>query len=163
MNSDQIKDIVNNVIEKENSDAAVLERKARVEKLNSRIAVIDKMIPKLYNDNAEGRLEDARLRQMVDDLQKEAVAISDELLELSKEPEPDKMSKKYERFFELTKKYSHIDTLNRDILLTFVDRIEVGPKVFENGLKKATHRNTPFKQSVKIFYKFIGEIDSAVA
>ncbi len=163
LNNDQIKDIVNNVIEKENSDAAVLERKARVEKLNSRITVIDKMIPKLYSDNAEGKLEDARLRQMVDDLQKEAVAIGDELFELSKEPEPDRMSKRYKSFFELTKKYSHIDTLDRDILLTFVDRIEVGPKVFDNGLKKATHRNTPFKQSVKIFYKFIGEIDSAVA
>lgn len=52
-----------------------------------------------------------------------------------------------------------IKELDRDTLVTFVRRIEVGPKVLPDGTQKATHRNQPFQQSVRIFYKFIGELE----
>ena len=63
-------------------------------------------------------------------------------------------------FFELTKKYTHIEKLDRDILLTFVDRIEVGPKILPEGMRRATHDNSPFEQSIRIFYKFVGEMEN---
>ena len=50
--------------------------------------------------------------------------------------------------------------LDRETLLTFVERIEVGPKQFADGRRKATHRNTPYQQSIRISYRFIGEIAS---
>ena len=65
----------------------------------------------------------------------------------------------YRAFFELANKYTHIRELDRDTLVTFVRRIEVGPKVLPDGTQKATHRNQPFRQSVRIFYKFIGELE----
>ena len=56
---------------------------------------------------------------------------------------------------------THIDVLTHEILTAFVDKIEIGPKEFEGGLQKATHRNTPFRQSIKIHYRFIGELEDA--
>ena len=64
----------------------------------------------------------------------------------------------YRRFFALAREYTQIPELNRDILLTFVEKIEVGPKEYPDGTVKATHRNQPYRQSIRIFYKFIGEM-----
>lgn len=159
LSSEQIDAIVENIIKAENSDKAVKARKAKAEKLEARLKVIDKIIPKIYVDNAEGRLEDERLEQMVDDLQKESASIHKELLELNDNTITESKSNNYKMFFELTKKYTHIEKLDRDILLTFVDRIEVGPKILPEGRKKATHDTSPFEQSIRIFYKFVGEME----
>lgn len=59
----------------------------------------------------------------------------------------------------LARQYTHIDVLDRDTLLTFVERIEMGAKEYPVGTVKATHRDTPYRQSVRIVYKFIGELD----
>ena len=67
-------------------------------------------------------------------------------------------SDNYKQFFELTKKYTHIDVLDRETLLTFIDRIEVGPKILPEGKVKASHRNSEFQQSIRIYYKFVGEM-----
>lgn len=155
----QIDAIVEHIMQEENSDKAINSRKVRREKLQGRLGVIDKIIPKLYVDNAEGRLDDDRLSSMVDDLQKESVAIKQELLELSEETVQTTKSDNYKMFFELTKKYSHIEKLDRDTLLTFIDRIEVGPKILPEGKVKASHRNSEFQQTIRIFYKFVGEMD----
>ncbi|MBE6612791.1 MAG: DUF4368 domain-containing protein, partial [Ruminococcaceae bacterium] len=62
-------------------------------------------------------------------------------------------------FFRLAKEYTKIEALDRETLLTFVEKIEVGPKVLPDGMKVASRRNTPYRQSVRIFYKFIGELE----
>ena len=119
---------------------------------------IDKIIPKLYVDNAEGKLDDERLSSMVDDLHKESINLKTELSELRDDAVTNSKSDNYKMFFELTKKYTHIDTLDRETLLTFIDRIEVGPKILPEGKVKASHRNSEFQQSIRIFYKFVGEL-----
>ena len=53
------------------------------------------------------------------------------------------MADRYTQFFELARSYTHLDELDRDTLVTFVDRIEIGPKIYENGSHKIpqlTHR-----------------------
>ncbi len=156
LTDDEINTVVENVMKEENSEKAIKARKVRRERLEGRLSIIDKIIPKLYVDNAQGKLDDDRLSSMVDDLQKESVAIQKELLELSKDLVDTSRSDNYKMFFELTKQYNHIEKLDRDILLTFVERIEVGPKILPEGMQKASHRNSEFEQSVKIFYKFVG-------
>ena len=42
------------------------------------------------------------------------------------------------------------------ILHTFVERIEIGEKFLSEGRKVAGPR-TPYRQSIRIFYRFIGE------
>ena len=159
LSDSEIDTIVDNVLKSESSDETVNAKKVRKEKINARLNVIDKIIPKLYVDNAEGRLDDERLSTMVADLQKESVNLRKELAELEDDALTISKSDNYKMFFELTKKYTHIEKLDRETLLTFIDRIEVGPKILPDGKKKASHRNSPFEQSIRIFYKFVGEMD----
>lgn len=160
LSDEEISSIVKNVMLSESSDEAANARKVRAEKINARLKIIDRIIPKLYEDNAEGKLEDARLNQMVGDLQSEYTTLRRELSELTEINGAERKSTNYKLFFELTKKYTHIDRLDRETLLTFIDRIEVGPKILPDGMRKASHRNSPFEQSVRIFYKFVGEIEN---
>ena len=63
----------------------------------------------------------------------------------------------YGHFFDLVKRYTCVETLDRSILHTFIDRIEIGEKILPEGKKIAGPR-TPYRQSIRIFYRFIGEV-----
>lgn len=147
-------------VKKEQCASEYAARQARLQQAQARLLTIDKIVTKLYTDNAEGRLDDNRLTRMVEALEQESASHQAVIAELSQAlPGQEDTEERYQRFFLLAKQCSHIDTLDRETLLTFIDRIEVGPKQFENGLRKATHRNTPYRQDIRIFYRFIGEIN----
>lgn len=134
-------------------------KKLRKEKAEARLLTIDKIIAKLYTDNAEGKLDDERLSRMVADLERESAGLKAALAELNTPCQADETNANFERFFSLARQYTHIEELDREVLLTFVERIEVGPKEYpDNGTVKATHRSQPCRQSVRIFYRFIGEL-----
>lgn len=159
LDESQIQDLVAAAVQKAESDGAA-DKAAQAKKLASaRLSQIDQIVTKLYMDNAEGHLSDERLHAMVQKLENEAQALKMRLSELSGPSQSEQITARYERFFDMAKRYSHIDQLDRDTLVTFIDRIEVSPKQFADGLRKATHRNTPFTQEIKIFYKFIGELE----
>lgn len=50
------------------------------------------------------------------------------------------------------------DSDDRETLVTFVDRIEVGDKIYPEGFTKMPRKNGSYQQSVRIFCKYIGEI-----
>ena len=156
MSDDDVKTIVDELIKANLSDAAIIRKKDRIEKIESRISIIDKMIAKLYLDNAEGKISDKRLKITVDDLEVEYSNLNKTLSELIKdEKNIETIEDDVSRFFNLVKRYTNIQTLTRDILLTFVDRIEVGEKVNYEGVSKAIRHGQPFTQEIKIYYKFI--------
>lgn len=132
--------------------------RARLEKAQARILTIDKIVTKLYTDNAEGRLDDERLGRMVSELEKESAGLQRVVAELSRERPEGRTEQNYASFFALAKQFTHLEVLDRDTLLTFVERIEVGPKELPENVEKVTHRNIPFRQSIRIFYRFIGEV-----
>jgi len=132
------------------------------EKIEARIATIDKVVTKLYTDNAVGDLDDDRLRRMVADLEKETAGLQNELASLEISTSASEVEDNYASFFSLARKYLQFEELDRETLLTFVDRIEIGPKEYSDGKVKATHRNQPYRQSIRIFYKFIGEVAEPV-
>lgn len=72
----------------------------------------------------------------------------------------DEIQENYERFFALAKQYTYIETLDRDTLVTFIDRIEVGEKILPEGYEKMPRKNAKYQQHIRIFYKFIGEIEN---
>ncbi len=152
--------LTRSVIEKEANDDGYAARQSRLQQAQSRLLTIDKIVTKLYTDNAEGKRDDDRLTRMVQTLEQESASHQATIDELKQQiPEQEDTEERFRHFFTLTKQCSQIDTLDRETLLTFIERIEVGPKQFENGLRKATHRNTPFRQDIRIFYRFIGTLD----
>jgi hypothetical protein len=118
------------------------------------------MISKLYCDNAEGHLDDARLYKMVDDLERESASLNALLEQLETVDIAQQTKDRYDRFFARAREYTQLDTLDRATLVTFVDRIEVGPKILPEGTIAATHRNQAYRQNVRIFYRFLGDLEA---
>ena len=158
MSDEEVRQMMDSLFAESNQKSALEVRKARLDAANARMLTIDKIVTKLYTDNAEGKLDDERLNRMVAELEKESVALKTTIAELSQENPESKQQENYEKFFNLARQYSHIETLDRETLLTFVERIEVGPKELMPGFEKVTHRNIPYRQSIRIFYRFIGEL-----
>ena len=140
-------------------DNLIKVKQLQLQKAKARLSTIYKVIPKLYTDNAEGKIDDSRLERMLSELQRESAGLEKTIDSLSVIDSVNETQESYRAFFELANKYTYIKELDRDTLVTFVRRIEVGPKVLPDGTQKATHRNQPFQQSVRIFYKFIGELE----
>lgn len=163
LSDSEVRQIVDNIRAYKMSDGVVNSKKEAIAKAENRMSVIDKAISKLYIDNAEGRLSDIRMNNMLKDLNSEYQQLSFYLDECNKESERERdLEENVDKFFNLVRQYTHIDTLTRDILLTFVDRIEIGEKAFPEGVKRNTHLNQPFKQDIKIYYKFIENDFSSV-
>ena len=159
MSDEDIQEIADELVKMNLSEDAVMSKKGRIEKIKSRLSVIDKMISKLYLDNAEGKISDKRLKITVDEFEIEYNNLSKELVSLEKE-EASKESLEGDvlKFFNLVRNYTHIEELTRDILLTFIDRIEINEKIFPEGVISNTHLNQPFTQEIKIYYKFIKDV-----
>ena len=154
----EIDALVNGVLEEMNDVSAEKERESKIEKSQARLKVISRTIEKLYFDNAEGKLSDSRLETMVAKLEKEATTLEASLEDLTAPSPAAEIRSNYEKFFQLAKQYSNIDVLDRDILLTFIDRIVVGPKILPDGYIKAPRKHASYQQSVTIYYKFIGSL-----
>ena len=151
--------VIREAMRKAGDDNLIKARQIQLQKARTRLATIDKIITKLYTDNAEGKIDDNRLERMLEELQKESCGLEKTVTSLSGIDPVSEAQQSYKAFFNLTSKYTHIEELDRNTLVTFVKRIEVGPKILPDGAVKAKHRNQPFQQSVRIFYKFIGELD----
>ena len=160
LSDDQIQAMAKEAIDREVSEDNLALKKVQREKAKARLAVIDKMISKLYLDNAEGRLADNRLEKMVADLEAESDQLSQQMEDLNPVEIAADIQRQYDQFAEHIRRYTDMTTLDREKLVTFVDRIEVGPKILEAGTVKATHRNQPYRQSIRIFYRFIGELNT---
>ena len=160
LSDEEIDALVQSVISHETSRLNLTDKKAQLEQARNRLKMIDRMIPKMYMDNAEGRISDDRLSRVVVDLEREAGALEAKIAELNTEDPTDEIQENYERFFALAKQYTYIETLDRDTLVTFIDRIEIGEKILPEGYKKMPRKNASYQQSIRIFYKFIGEITS---
>lgn len=158
LNDEQMDTMVQEALKRSGSEDSIKAKKLQKEQAEARLLTIDKVVAKLYTDNAEGRLDDERLRHMVGDLEKESAG----LRSLLSEPDPSNSARaardNYAHFFALVRQYTHIEKLDRDVLQTFVEKIEVGPKELPEGQEKATHRSQPYRQSIRIFYRFIGEM-----
>ena len=160
LNDREVEQLVREAVRRAGGQENIAARKRKREWAAARVITIDKVVAKLYTDNAEGRLDDDRLVRMVAGLEKESAGLKAELEELSVHGPVQETVDSYARFFDLAREFTHLDTLDRDTLVTFIDRIEIGPKIYENGSHKIPARSDqPYRQSVRIFYKFIGELE----
>ena len=129
-----------------------------IRNIEKRQKQIDDMITKLYMDNVSGRIDDERLERMVRSLDEESKTNSSKIAELRDSIEAaSQVTDNYRDFFKLVKQATHIETLTQDIVRTFIDRIEVSERILPEGITIAGPK-TPYKQEIRIFYRFIGDI-----
>ncbi|MCL2838006.1 MAG: recombinase family protein [Oscillospiraceae bacterium] len=163
MTDKQQAEFVDEIIYNLGSDTHIKNIKNQINKAQARIEAIDKILIKLYGDNAEGKIDDERLARMTKELAIETETLNKTIFELTKQvDDASSVADSYEQFFDLVKQHSQVETLDRDILLAFVDKIVIGERILPAGYKKLTHPDTtPFEQEVKIYYKFIGELEQS--
>lgn len=159
MTDEQVEIMVHKALKRFGDEESRKAKKLQKEQAEARLVTIDKIVTKLYTDNAEGRLDDERLRRLVGELEKESAGLRS-LLDARRTPDTAQETEdNYTRFFALARQYTHIEKLDRETLQTFVERIEVGPKELPEGQQKAASRSQPYRQRIRIFYRFIGEMD----
>jgi len=157
LDEEQMRAIAEEAVRDMNSEAAEQERKAQLEKAQTRLKTISTVMMKLYTDNAEGRLGDERLTEMVADLDREAASLKLQVKELERALDDGNVREAFEQFFELTREVTRVDELDRETVLRFIERIEIGPKVYAPDVQRDTHRSKPYRQKITIFYRFIGD------
>ena len=134
------------------------DREKSLANIDTQLKRIVKMIERAYRDNAVGNLSDALLDEMMNRFGKERQALENQRDRLVTDTSEEKSIRDaYDLFFALAQRYSHIETLDRDILHALIERIEIGEKILPEGLTIVGPR-TPYRQSIRIFYRFIGEI-----
>ncbi|MBQ6380725.1 MAG: recombinase family protein [Clostridia bacterium] len=161
LSKDDIESIIQAAIEVKSNDSTYVDKSDRIPELEKRIEHIDQIILKLYNDNASGLINDEQLSTMLQSLSKESESLKKKIDGLrSEQAKNDSAIDAYKVFFSLVEQYTHIDELTPEILRTFIERIEIGKKELPEGYQIASH-NVPYKQHIKIVYRFIGEIQNS--
>ena len=126
-------------------------RKRKLEKRKRRIAELDMIIQKLYEDNVTGKLTDKRFARLPASCEKEQGELKQSVKSLSAVVETaETQAVNIKSFLKIVKKYTEPAELPPDILHEFVDKILV-----RESDKSSGHR----VQRIDVHYNFIGEID----
>ena len=114
-----------------------------------RAGELEKLICKIYEDNALGKLPDARYRALDAQYAKEQDALEIEIAELEKAVTGYEQSQKSaEKFIALIDKYENFDTLTNTMLNEFVEKILVHERA-----RKGSQDTT---QEIEIYFNFLG-------
>jgi DNA invertase Pin-like site-specific DNA recombinase len=101
-------------------------RKRRLAEGERRIAELDRLFQKVYEDNAIGKLNDQRYDQLSDAYEREQAELKEKSVLLRSELDAyEQNSLKAERFIELVRRYDHFETLTTPMLNEFVAKIIV--------------------------------------
>ena len=121
----------------------------RLAAAQKRAGELEKLICKIYEDNALGKLPDARYRALDAQYAKEQDALEIEIAELEKAVTGYEQSQKSaEKFIALIDKYENFDTLTNTMLNEFVEKILVHERS-----RKGSQDTT---QEIEIYFNFLG-------
>jgi DNA invertase Pin-like site-specific DNA recombinase len=130
-------------------DKELATKKDALGKTEKRIAELDGIIMRLYEDNVAGKLTDERFIKLSRDYEREQESLKASctaLRETVKQQEKTRQSAK--SFIAAAKKYTELQELDATVLREFIDRIIIYPKDKETKTRE-----------IEIIYNFIGAFD----
>ena len=129
--------------------ADISKKRKRLAAAQKRAGELERLICKIYEDNALGKLPDARYEALDAQYAKEQDALNAEIAELEKAVTGYEQSRKSaEKFIALIDKYENFDTLTNTMLNEFVEKILVHERA-----RKGSQDTT---QKVEIYFNFVG-------
>lgn len=129
--------------------ADISKKRKRLAAAQKRAGELEKLICKIYEDNALGKLPDARYEALDAQYAKEQDALNAEIVELEKAVTGYEQSRKSaEKFIALIDKYENFDTMTNTMLNEFVEKILVHERA-----RKGSQDTT---QEVEIYFNFVG-------
>lgn len=125
--------------------------KRKLSQNQKRIAELDRLFKKIYEDNAAERLTDKRFAQLSSDYEQEAEILEAQNVELQAQIEAFTTDgEKADRFIEITRRYTEFNELTNAMLNEFVSRILI------HEADKSTGERV---QEVEIIFNFIGRFE----
>ena len=121
------------------------------EQAKARIAKLDTLIQRIYEDNVEGKISDDRFAKLSSNYEMEQAQLQSRVEELQRFLDDAKeKSLNADHFLALVRKYTDIRELDAEIIREFVERINVFQAEKVDG-----HR----QQRIQIIYNCIGAVD----
>lgn len=163
LNDEQRQAIVDDAIAELKNDGENAAIGQQVKEDRDRIAAIDTMTMRIYEDVLAGTLPRDRAERILDKYREEGDALLADIERLNDQIKSvTDLCADYKRFFELTSKFDHIDTLTRDVVEAFIERIDVEPKRYPPGVKVYARSKVPYEQTIHVHYKFIGSVPEII-
>jgi len=127
----------------------------RIPQITTRLEQIDKVLNKLYEDNALGTIPQDRYEQMSQKYSEEYYALKAELATLQEQLSAyENAGGRAQRFLKLTERHAAFTDLTPTILNEFISRIEV----HERDQKRARYAI----QHISIYFNYIGKFENEV-
>ena len=131
-------------------DSDIKKKRRRLAAAQKRAGELERLMCKIYEDNALGRLPDARYAALDAQYAKEQEALSKEITELEKSVKGyDQGKRSAEKFIAMIDKYQDFDTMTTTMLNEFVEKI----LVHERDQKGRQDTG----QEVEIYFNFVGK------
>lgn len=124
--------------------------KKSMEEMQNRIADLNKIIKRLYEDNVLGKITDARFMELSQDYEAEQAELKERLAAMQGEKEQAKAaSEGVEKFMTVVRRHMNFEELTHTLLREFVEKIVV---------HEAEDTGSGRKQQIDIYYSFIGKV-----
>lgn len=134
---------------KQESDTKALTKK--ITKSEKRVAELDHLIKRIYEDNVSGKLSDKRFELLSADYEKEQSELEEFLISAREQLDTAKEeASNVDKFIALVHKYTDFSELTTPMIHEFIDRIEV------HEADKSTGERT---QEIDIYLKYVGKLD----
>ena len=136
---------------REEQEKSIREDKRRLEKAKKRLADIDKLITRIYEDMVLGNLSQERYQKMLEGYEAEQAALNNEVIGLEDwVATREEMEDNVDQFLALLEKYVDIPELTQTIVNEFIKQIIV------YAPDKSSGKRT---QKVKIVFNFLEEVE----
>lgn len=126
------------------------EKRRELDRAKRRVAEIDGIIQKLYEDNATGRISDERFATMSMSLESEQSGLKDSIPEMESYLENAKIQTEgLQRFIDKAKRVTQLTELTPELVHEFIQKIVVSKPEYRDGKRY---------QGVEIYYNGVGII-----
>ena len=143
--------ILKNAQKKQAASVGRQEQSKEISGIKKRLRELEGIIAKLYEDNAAGRLGDARMNKLLPKYEQEAETLEQRITTLQSEKENPgpSLQEAQEKLDKLLRQITDVTELTPELLFKLIDHIEIGQGHYE----KSEHGKVK-RQTVKIFYRF---------
>ena len=151
--------LMNQILHKKNLSMQqtdqIKKQQKRIPQITTRLEQIDKVLNKLYEDNALGTIPQDRYEQMSQKYSEEYYALKAELATLQEQLSAyENAGGRAQKFLKLTERHAAFTDLTPAILNEFISRIEV----HERDQKRARYAI----QHISIYFNYIGKFENEV-
>ena len=131
-------------------DSDIKKKKRRLTAAQKRAGELERLVCKIYEDNALGRLPDARYAALDAQYAKEQEALAAEITQLEKAVSSyDQGKKSAEKFITLIDKYQGFEDMTNTMLNEFIEKVLVHERDRKGSIETT--------QAVEVYFNFVGK------